>query len=475
MERLVIPGVEERGNVSPKDWVSAQSPEWQSRFLASFTDDELEELEYEWDEWLARPAQLAPALSQTGIAWRYWMLLAGRGYGKTRTGAEWVRDQIENHGVMRGALVAATSADVRDTMVLGDSGLLSCCPPWNMPEYLPSKRIVRWPNGAQMMLFSADEPARLRGPQHEIAWADELCVWKNATGSKDSPWDMLLFGLRKGKNPRVLISTTPKPTLLVRNLVKDKRTAITSGSTYENKANLADSFLEEIITKYEGTRLGRQEIYAELLVDMPGALWTQEIIDKSRWNPADEVPHMRRIVVGVDPSMSSGEGGNLAGISVVGKAHDGHGHVLADGTIRGTPDEWAKAAVAAYHKFSADRIVGEVNQGGDLVEKIIRTVDPNVPFTPVRATRGKYVRAEPVAAMYEQGRIHHHGVFEELERQMCLMTPDFDPDKMGYSPDNLDALVWACHNLFLESGADGLLEYYRATVKEREEMEAAHG
>lgn len=285
---------------------------------------------------------------------------------------------------------------------------------------------------------------------------------------------MLMFGLRLGVNPQVLISTTPKPVKLVRELAKDKRTAITRGSTYENRANLAEAFFEEIIKKYEGTRLGRQEIYAEILDDMPGALWNMDTINSSRW--FEPPPPMRRVVIGVDPSMSSAEGGAMCGIVAVGKTHDGHGHVLEDASVRGSPDEWAKEVVACYRRHRADRVVGEVNQGGDLVEKILRTVDPNIPFTAVRATRGKYVRAEPVAAMYEQGRIHHHGVFEELERQMCLMTPDFDPDKMGFSPDNLDAAVWAAHSLFLESGADGLLEFYRSeTAAMRGEAEVAHG
>lgn len=391
------------------------------------------------------------------------MLNAGRGFGKTRCGAEWVRGRIESGEVRRVALVGATAADARDTMVLGESGLLSVCPPWNMPKYEPSKRRLTWPNGAYAMLFSADEPDRLRGLQHEIAWCDELASWQYPEA-----WDMLMFGLRLGKNPQCVVTTTPKPVKLVRELLASRTTAVTTGSTFENRDNLAPAFFEEIIKKYEGTRLGRQEIFAEVLDDVPGALWTEEILDRNRLMAAPA--NLMRVVVAIDPAVSSGDDACEHGIVVAARGEDGHAYVLDDVSLFGTPDEWARAAKSAYDRWKADIYVAEKNNGGDLVEANLRTVDPNAKIKLVHASRGKVRRAEPVAALYEQGKVHHIGKFKTMEDQLCVFTSDFDVDKMGFSPDRGDALVWAITELLVEPGTDAMIEYYRMKV---EQLQAA--
>lgn len=388
---------------------------------------------YEWRFW-ARPNQLPPE------NWRHvWLILAGRGFGKTRTGAETVRWLVETGQAKRIALVAPTAADARDVMVEGESGILAVSRPDFKPEYEPSKRRITWPNGAVAYTYSAEEPDRLRGPQHDFAWCDELAAWKYP----DDTWDNLIFGLRLGDNPRVVVTTTPKPIPLVRKLVNDPETVVTRGSTYENAANLPPSFLKEIRDKYEGTRLGRQEIYAEILDDVPGALWNRTMLDELRVKKA---PELIRIVVAIDPAVTSGENSDETGIIVAGKGVDGHGYVLEDLSCRMSPDGWATRAVNAYHKYEADRIVAEVNNGGDLVETTIRTVDRRIPYKAVRASKGKRTRAEPIAALYEQGKIHHVGSFPLLEDQMCNFTPD------GYdgSPDRVDALVWALTELMLK-------------------------
>lgn len=388
---------------------------------------------YEWRFW-ARPNQLPPE------NWRHvWLILAGRGFGKTRTGAETVRWLVETGQAKRIALVAPTAADARDVMVEGESGILAVSRPDFKPEYEPSKRRITWPNGAVAYTYSAEEPDRLRGPQHDFAWCDELAAWKYP----DDTWDNLIFGLRLGDNPRVVVTTTPKPIPLVRKLVNDPETVVTRGSTYENAANLPPSFLKEIRDKYEGTRLGRQEIFAEILDDVPGALWTRSMLDDLRVKKA---PELVRVVVAIDPAVSSGEDSDETGIIVAGKGADGHGYVLDDLTCRMSPDGWATRAVNAYYKHEADRIVAEVNNGGDLVEATIRTVDRKIPYKAVRASKGKRTRAEPIAALYEQGKIHHVGSFPLLEDQMCNFTPD------GYdgSPDRVDALVWALTELMLK-------------------------
>ncbi len=337
---------------------------------------------------------------------------------------------------MRVALVAPTAADARDVMVEGESGILACSPPSFRPNYEPSKRRLTWPNGAMATTYSADEPDRLRGPQHDLAWADELAAWK-----QPDTWDMLQFGLRLGKDPRCIVTTTPRPVRLVRELMQSATTAITRGTTYENRDNLAPAFFERIVAKYEGTRLGRQELNAELLEDNPFALWQRNQIDALR---VATHPSLTRIVVGVDPQAGDGENAAETGIVVAGIGDDGHGYVLADRTVRASPDAWARAAVNAYQEWKADRIVAEVNQGGAMVEHTLRTVQRNIPYTGVRASRGKQVRAEPVAALYEQGRVHHVGAFPDLEDQLVNWVPGAED-----SPDRLDALVWAITELGL--------------------------
>jgi phage terminase large subunit-like protein len=429
--------------------IASLPPAQRSRLLRRLTPDEIDALNYDWKFW-ARPNQLAPSGD-----WRTWLLLAGRGFGKTRTGAEEVRNRIAA-GYRRIALVAPTAADVRDVMVEGESGILAISPQNNRPRYIASNRRLTWPNGAIATTYSAEEPERLRGPQHDFAWCDELAAWRYPEA-----WDMLMFGLRLGRDPRVVVTTTPKPIKLIRELLADQTTAITRGSTFDNRANLAPAFLSQIITKYQGTRLGRQELDAEILDDTPGALWRIGLIDDLRVKRGDH-PDFTRIVVAIDPAASAGEDSDETGIVVAAKGTDGHGYVLHDGSGRMMPTEWARVAIEAYRDHSADRIVAEINQGGDMVEATIRMIDPMVPYTGVRATRGKVVRAEPVAALYEQRRIHHVGAFPQLEDQMCAFTSDFDRARAGSSPDRVDALVWAFTDLMVEPmpGA-GIFEHYR--------------
>lgn len=324
---------------------------------------------------------------------------------------------------------------MRDICVEGESGLHTICPSLN---YEPSKRRITWPNGAQAALFSADEPDRLRGPQFHWAICDEVAAWRRGAEALS----MLMLGLRLGSDPRCAIATTPRPTAVIRDLVASPTTHVTRGSTYDNRANLAPAFFEQIISRYEGTRLGRQEINAEILEDVPGALWTRKIIDDSR---VTQAPQLTRIIVAVDPEATATETSAETGIIVAGLGVDKHGYVLDDRTIKGSPHTWASQAVAAYHSRRADRIVYEANQGGDMVAHTLRSIEPSVPLSGVHASRGKQARAEPVAALYEQGNIHHVGVFTELEDQLCNWTPGSGQA----SPDRLDALAWAFTDLML--------------------------
>ena len=422
-------------NESPMNWLASQPREaWQS-FLAGLRPAEKRQLEHQWRGWLARPNQLAPPGD-----WRVWLILAGRGFGKTRAGAEWVREQVESNRVGRIALVGETSADVRSVMIEGESGILAISPPHFMPLYEPSKRRLVWPNGAVATAYSGDEPDQLRGPQHDAAWADEPAKWKYAVEA----WDNLEFGLRLGGSPRVVATTTPRPIKLIRDLMADPMTVVTRGSTYDNLAHLAPSFLDRMRKKYEGTRLGRQELHAEVLDDVPGALWQRQTLDRDRRN---RLPEFQRVVVAIDPATTSGEDSDETGIIVAAKAADGHAYVLEDLTCRFSPDKWAQRAVSAYYRHRADRLVAEVNNGGDMVERVIRTVDPDIAYKAVKASRGKTVRAEPIAALYEQGRVHHLGLFPALEDQMCSFTPD----QFEGSPDRVDALVWCLTELMLDA------------------------
>lgn len=417
--------------------------------LASLTDDECEALIHDW-RFLARHDQLAPDGD-----WQNWLILAGRGWGKSRTGAEWVRGQVMS-GVKRLHLIAPTASDARDVMVEGESGLLACC--WagdrsihgellGRPSYEPSKRRLTWENGAVATLFSAEEPERLRGPQAEAMWADELAAWKYLRET----WDMAMFGLRLGSRPRVCITTTPKPLRLIRELIKDKRTIVTRGSTFDNAGNLAPTFLQTIKDKYEGTRLGRQELYAEVLEEAEGALWSRAQIEACRHQ--GELPEMLRTVIAVDPAITSGEEAAETGIVAVGLGVDNRGYVLEDASGRYPPDKWAKKAVELFDRHNADRIVAEGNQGGEMVEHTIRTERKSAPITRVHARVGKRARAEPVAALYEQNKVSHCADMPDLEDQMVI----WEPLSGLPSPDRLDALVWALTELMLEEQAQVMM------------------
>jgi predicted phage terminase large subunit-like protein len=389
------------------------------------------------DPWLrtARPEQLPPPGD-----WSIWLILAGRGWGKTRTGAEWVRMLAESGSAERIALIAPTASDCRDTMVEGESGILSISKDHFRPTYEPSKRRLTWPNGVIVTMFSSEEPDRLRGPQHAAAWADELGAWKNVKET----WSMLQFGLRLGR-PKQLITTTPRPIKILRELIArdGDDVVVVRGSTYDNRANLAPTFFSQIVREYEGTRLGRQELNAELLEDTPGALWTRDLIEHARI-ARDQKPDMRRIVVAIDPAITSHEDSDETGIIVAGLGVDGRGYVLEDCSGKYTPMDWAQKAIGAYNRWHADKIVAEANQGGAMVENTLRVVDRNLPIKLVHASKGKITRAEPISALYEQGRVSHVGAFDQLEDQLCTFTSGSTD-----SPDRLDALVWALTEIVL--------------------------
>jgi phage terminase large subunit-like protein len=390
-----------------------------------------------------RKEQLAPLGD-----WLIWLFMGGRGTGKTLAGGHFIHELVASGKYGRLALVAPTTSDARDTMIEGVSGILATAPNWNRPTYEPSKRRLVWPNGATATTFSSEEPERLRGPGHDGAWADELGAWENA----QSTWDQLQFTLRHGTDPRICVTTTPRPTKLLRDMLarEGRDVIVTRGSTYDNFANLAPSFIEAIKARYEGTRLGRQEIFAEMLSDTPGALWQLDWLDRDR---DERAPELKRIVVAIDPAVSTNEGSDETGIVVAGVSADRHGYVLEDLSGRYQPHEWAAVAVAAYRRHQADRIIGEKNNGGDMIESTIRMVDANVCFRAVHASRGKVARAEPVSALYEQRKVHHVGSFAKLEDQLCSFTSDFDRNRAGYSPDRLDALVWALSELLVTGPA----------------------
>jgi phage terminase large subunit-like protein len=406
--------------------------------LKGLSESELEELENDWRFW-ARPEQLAPDGD-----WSVWIALAGRGFGKTEAGAQWVR-QREAAGARSIALVAETQKDLEEVMV---PRLLSIYPDAERPTVRFRPVRITWPSGAVALGYNGTEPNQLRGPEFDTAWVDELAKYRYARET----WDMLQFTMRAGDDPRIFVTTTPRPIPVIKEIVADAGTVISRGSTFDNAANLPKQFLNRLKTRYEGTRLGRQELNAEILDDLPGALWTRLMFDENR---RQELPDMRRIVVAVDPSGTAGseDDGDSIGIVVAGIGIDGRGYVLADRTCKLSPDGWGRRAVEAYREFKADRIVAERNFGGAMVEHVIRTVDKTVSYKEVTASRGKVARAEPVAALYEQGRVSHIGGLPELEDQMCQIGPD------GYigegSPDRADALVWALTELMLDGSNYG--------------------
>ena len=401
------------------------APSWKAKAAALYV---LRERERERDalpdffDTQARPSQRPPAGN-----WRTWLILAGRGWGKTRVGAEWLRSR--QYTSPRMAIVAPTFADARDICVEGESGLQAICAEGEIVKWNRSLGELEFRTGAQVKLFSGDKPDRLRGPQHYAMWFDELAAFQYP----QQAWDMGMFGLRLGGNPQCVVTTTPRPIPLVKQLLAAKTTSVTRGSTYENRDNLAEAFFTDIVTRYEGTRLGRQELNAELLDDVPGALWNRAMIEASRViAPGNPI----RVVVGVDPKASA-EADSETGIVAAALCDDGKMYVLDDASIDALPEGWAKQVVSTFHKWHSDKVIAEVNQGGDMVISTLRAVDANLPVSKVHATHGKYTRAEPISALYEQGKVKHVGAFPRLEDQLCTWQPGES------SPDRLDALVWA--------------------------------
>lgn len=421
-----------------REQLAMLGPEQVRDLLAGLGPEQLQALRFDWNVW-ARQSQISPA-----EPWDTWLILSGRGWGKTRVGCEMVRAWAKVPGT-RIAVVGRTSADCRDTLVEGESGILACCPPDDRPLYEPSKRRVTWRNGSQATTYSADEPDVLRGPQHHKALADELASWEYA----QEAWDNLAFGLRLGVHPQTVICTTPRPIEILRKLMKDPTCRVTRGSTFENSA-LPESRLRAYRDRYDGTRTGRQELGGELLDDVPGALWSRALLDAGRVRP-DAVPELRRVVVAVDPAISTGEGSNETGIVVCGRAANGHIFVIADHSGRFSPDGWARRAIAALDEFEGDRIVIEKNQGGAMCEATLRTVRKSAPIRSVHASRGKQTRAEPVSALSEQLKLHIVGSLPELEDQLC----GWDPGGNEASPDRLDAMVWGATEL-MRGGAGSL-------------------
>jgi phage terminase large subunit-like protein len=424
--------------------------EQQAELLRNMSPDAAEELLFRWDFW-ARKEQLPPKGD-----WSIWLVLAGRGMGKTRLGSEWVRSIVCGKTPLapgkcrRIALVGETAADCRDVIVQGDSGILACHPKDFRPVYTPSNRSLVWPNGARAFLYNGTEPDQLRGPQHDAAWIDELAKMRYAKET----WDQVQFGLRLGEHPQQLITTTPRPIPIIRELVAaasepGSGVIVTRGSTFDNRANLAPKFLEAVEQRYAGTRLGRQELSGEILDDVPGSLWTRSVLDEYRRKLSDELPVMQRIIVSVDPAAKASADGDETsetGIIVAGLGTDGRGYLIDDRSCRLGPSGWANVAVSNFRYYEADAIVAEVNQGGDMVEEVIKTVDPKIKVVKVRATRGKVLRAEPISALYAQGRISHVGGFPVLEDQMMQFT-SFGIEGDGMA-DRVDALVHAFTDLF---------------------------
>ncbi|MEM6593408.1 MAG: terminase family protein [Pseudomonadota bacterium] len=420
-----------------------------TRFVETLPDDLVQALPYMFEFW-ALDHQVPP-----GGDWRTWVIMGGRGAGKTRAGAEWVRSMVEGNlpldegRAKRVALVGETFDQVRDVMVFGDSGIIACSPPDRKPEWQATRRRLVWPNGAIAECHSASSPEGLRGPQFDAAWVDELAKWQKGREA----WDMLQFGLRLGAHPQQVVTTTPRNVDVLKRILEASSTVTTSAATEANAAYLAENFLEEVRSRYGGTRLGRQELDGELLEDVEGALWTTAMLETAR---CEELPEFDRIVVSVDPAVTSGKSADACGIVVAGVVYgktrgDWRAVILEDATMRGaSPQGWAERVVGLAAQYAADRVVAEVNQGGELVGTMLRQADAMVPYKALHATRGKVVRAEPVAALYEQGRVTHYGDLSLLEDEMCQMTP------MGFagsgSPDRVDALVWAVTELMISGG-----------------------
>jgi phage terminase large subunit-like protein len=419
--------------------------------LGNLPAEYLEALQHDWPLW-ARPEQMPPTIGNDCTPWNTWVYLAGRGTGKTRSGVEWLRSEVCGRTPLaagrrkRFAIIGETSKDVRDVLIEGESGLMAVHPKDFRPTYESSKARLTWPNGAIATIYNGTEPDQLRGPQFDGALVDELAKYRYAQDC----WDMLQFGMRLGSHPRVMVTTTPRPIPLLKAIVKDPKTAVTRGKTWDNAENLPASYLQTLKARYEGTRLGRQEIDAEMLEDTPGALWRRSILDDKRVVPG-QLPAMKRVVVAIDPAAKAKasqrtDSGAETGIVCCGLGADGRGYVLDDQTTYEGPDKWGKTAVATYQLNLADAIVCEINNGGDMVPFVIRSVAPEIKVITVTASRGKITRAEPISALYEQGKISHVGTFAALEDQMCSFTVTDAEDVQ--LRDRVDALVWAFTELF---------------------------
>jgi phage terminase large subunit-like protein len=424
------------------------SADERARILAGMTQKECEQLLCDWNLW-ARPDQEPPPGD-----WIVWLILAGRGAGKTRAGAEAVRRWSWSFPFVN--LIGPTADDVRDVMVLGESGILACCRHEERPRFLASAGRLEWPNGALSQIFSAEEPDRLRGKQHMKLWCDELAAWR-----RPDAFDQAMLGLRLGPKPQMIVTTTPRPTRIVKALVADKDTIVTRGSTFDNREHLARAFLRRIARRYEGRAIGRQELFAEIVEETPGALWTRALIERQRVAPEAGPTEFAEVVVAIDPPARSGAKADECGLVVAARAGDGRIYVLADLTSQGdSPAGWAARVGAAYRGFGANRVVAEINNGGEMVTEVLRQAEPHLPVRTVTATRGKFLRAEPIAAAYERGLVFHAGVFPKLEDQLCALTPGFDR-RSGPSPDRADALVWAVADLLaLDRPSAGMIEYW---------------
>lgn len=409
--------------------------------LKKLTPAESALLKYEWRFW-ARQSQLPP-----DDDWSVWLLMTGRGFGKTRAGAQWVIEQATKPGTQI-AMICRVPADGRDVMVNGDSGVLACSPPDFRPTYIPSQRLLKWSNGSEARIYSSETPDDLRGPNFHCAWIDELAKYNQA----QDVWDTLVMAVRLPPNPRIVVTTTPRPIPILKRLLTDPTTHVTQGSIYENRTNLSEKFFERLIKRYEGTYLGQQELEGLLISERAGALWSRPLLEQARVKTMPD--GFTRVVVAIDPPATSGEDSAEAGIIVVGSGEDGCAYVIADASLHGSPDEWGRQAIRLYDRFHADQVVGEVNNGGEMVGFTVKECAKSlhrdgeressvVPYVPVRASRGKFTRAEPIAALYSQGRVRHVGMFSELEDQMTSWVVG------ETSPDRLDALVWGLTALVL--------------------------
>jgi phage terminase large subunit-like protein len=422
-------------------WLLGMGQHERNTKLLGLSEDERSELRYHWPLW-ARNEQLPPDGD-----WRVWMVMAGRGFGKTRTGAEWVRLVAKNNPNARIALVGASLAEARSVMVEGESGILSCCAPRRRPKFEPSLRRLTWPNGAQATLYSACDPDGLRGPQHSHAWCDEIAKWENSTGQAVQCWNNLLLGLRLGDRPQTVATTTPRAATLMERLLSEDDVILTKGRSEDNRINLPMQFLQDMRRAFGNSLLARQELDGEFLTDREGGLWTRKLLETCR-EAGPDVP-LARLVIGVDPPASAR--GDACGIIVAGLGDDGIARILADVTVeKASPERWARAVADAAVMYRADRVVAEANQGGAMVESVLRAADIALPIKLVHATAGKSARAEPVAALYEAGRVRHRGTFPALEDQLCGLMPGGAYEGPGRSPDRADAAVWALTELQLQ-------------------------